>query len=154
MGETVKLGRYRNTSYFVRCDINGFERQYTWSGAKGNRIDIKDIPREVVDYLTMNSLCFDKGELVFVEEDDKVKEIKNGIADKESYDNNTHTKEQIEKILSGNFMKMKKELSDITVDSEKQFILGVAQEMQDDLAKGKIDFLAEWMGIDSSVLFD
>lgn len=155
MNEKVKLGRYRNTSYFVRCEIGGSERQYTWAGAKGNRIDIKEIPKEVVDYLTMNSICFDKGELVFVEDNDSTKEIKDGIADKESYEKNTHTREDIEKMLKGNFMKMKSSLNDITVDSEKQFVLEVAQDMQDDLTKGKIDVLTEWMGVeDSSMIFD
>ncbi|MBD1379210.1 hypothetical protein [Metabacillus arenae] len=150
----IKLARYRNTSYFARCFLSGGEKQYTWTGAKGNRIDIKEVPQEVFDYLSMNSQCFDNGELVIVEDTEESKQAKEHIADIESYENNTHTKEEIEKILKGNFPKMKKELNDITVDSEKQFVLSVAQEMQDELAKGKIDFLAEWLGIDSAILFD
>jgi hypothetical protein len=150
----IKLARYRNTNYFVRCPLAGGEKQYTWTGTKGKKVDIKEIPQDVFDYLTMNSLCFDNGELVIVEDSEESKQAKEHIGDKESYTKNTHTKEEVEKILTGNFPKMKKALNDITVDSEKQFVLSVAQEMSNDLAKGKIDFLAEWMNVDADILFD
>lgn len=150
----IKLARYRNTNYFVRCPLSGGEKQYTWTGAKGTKVDIKEVPEDVFDYLTMNSRCFDNGELVIVQDSEGSKEALENIADIESYENNTHSKDEIEKILKGNFPKMKKSLSEITVDSEKQFVLSVAQEMADELAKGKIDFLAEWMNVDADILFD
>lgn len=154
MSEKVKLARYRNTSYFVRYDADGSNRQFTWNGSKNGKAEIKEVPREVVEWLSMNSICFDKGELVIIEEDEKAKEIKDGIVEIETYENNTHTQEEIEKILNGNINKMKAELKKITVDSEKQFVIEVASSFKDDLTKGKLDFLAEWMGIDSSILFE
>lgn len=155
MSEKVKLARYRNTSYFVRYDADGSSRQYSWNGSKNGKPDIKEVPREVVDWLSMNSICFDKGELVILEDNETAKEIKDGIVEIETYENNTHTQEEIEKILTGNINKMKSELNKITVDSEKQFVIEVASSLKNELTKGKLDFLAEWMGIvDSSILFD
>lgn len=155
MSEKVKLARYRNTSYFVRYDADGSSRQYSWNGSKNGKPDIKEVPREVVDWLSMNSICFDKGELVILEDNETTKEIKDGIVEIETYENNTHTQEEIEKILTGNINKMKSELNKITVDSEKQFVIEVASSLKNELTKGKLDFLAGWMGIvDSSILFD
>jgi len=154
MSGNVKLARYRNTSYFVKYTGNGQERQYTWSGNKNGRPDIKEVPREVVDWLTMNTLCFDKGQLVIVEDEAVVKEIKDTISEVETYENNTHTHEDIVKLLQGNINKLKSELKKITVDSEKQFVIDVANTLKDDLTKGKLDALADFMGVDSSILFD
>jgi hypothetical protein len=154
MNEKVKLARYRNTSYFVRFDADGSNRQYTWNGSKNGKAEIKEVPREVVEWLQMNSICFDKGELVIIEENETTNEIKDGIVEIETYQNNTHTQEEIEKLLNGNINKMKAELKKITVDSEKHFVIEVASALKDELTKGKLDFLAEWMGIDSSLLFE
>ncbi|MEM5009251.1 hypothetical protein WKH57_00890 [Niallia taxi] len=153
MSEKIKLARYRNTSYFVRYDADGASRQYTWNGSKNGKPEIKEVPREVADWLAMSSICFDKGELVIIDDNDTTTEIKDGISELEAYENNTHTQEEIEKILTGNINKMKAELKKITVDSEKQFVIEVASSFKDDLTKGKLDFLAEWMGVDSSILF-
>ena len=150
----VKLARHRNSGYFVRAFVSSGEKQYNWVGTKGNKTDIKEVPKEVYEYLTMNSRCLDQGELVLVDDNEDIEELKNSIVDRDSYDKNTHTKAEVEKILKGNFPKMKKTLNDITVDSERQFIINVAKEMSGELAKGKIDFLSEWMGIDSDILFD
>lgn len=154
MNETVKLARYRNTSYFVKYTGNGQDRQYTWSGSKNGRPDVKAIPREVVDWLTMNTSCFDKGQLVILEDEVVVKEIKDTIAEVEVYENNTHTTEEIEKLLNGNINKLKAELKKITVDSEKHFVIDVASNLKDDLTKGKLDALADWMGVSADILFD
>lgn len=154
MNETVKLARYRNTSYFVKYTGNGQERQYTWSGSKNGRPDIITVPRDVVDWLTMNTLCFDKGQLVILEDEEVVKEIKDTITEVDAYENNTHTKDEIEKLLGGNINKLKAELKKITVDSEKQFVIDTASDMKDDLTKGKLDALAEWMGVSADILFE
>jgi hypothetical protein len=154
MSEKVKLARYRNTSYFVGS-IDGSNVQYTWNGSRNGKAEIKEVPRDVVNWLTMNSICFDKGELVILEDDKQaVEEIKDSIVEREAYDNNTHTQEEIKKLLEGNINKMKAELKKITVDSEKQFVIEVANELKDELTKGKLDFLAGFMGVDSSILFD
>ncbi|MFS0657363.1 hypothetical protein AB1L07_01895 [Niallia alba] len=154
MTDKVKLGRYRNTSYFVRYDGDGSNRQYTWNGSKNGKPDVKEVPREVVEWLTMSTICFDKGELVIMDQNETTTELKDGIAEIETYENNTHSHEEIKKLLEGNINKMKASLNKITVDSEKQFVLEVAATLKDDLTKGKIDFLANWMGVDSSILFD
>lgn len=154
MSEKVKLARYRNTSYFVKYDADGSNRQYTWNGSVNGRAEIKEVPREVVEWLQMSTICFDRGELVIVEDNEVTKEIKDGIVEVETYQNNTHTQEEIEKLLNGNINKLKAELKKITVDSEKQFVIEVASSLKDDLTKGKLDALAEWMKIDSSILFD
>ena len=154
MNETVKLARYRNTSYFVKYTGNGQERQYTWSGSKNGRPDIITVPRDVVDWLTMNTLCFDKGQLVILEDEVVVKEIKDTITEVDAYENNTHTKDEIEKLLGGNINKLKAELKKITVDSEKQFVIDTASDIKDDLTKGKLDALAEWMGVSADILFE
>lgn len=156
MSEKVKLSRYRNTDYFVKYDGNGNERKFTWKGSVNGRIDTKEVPREVADWLSMNTICFDKGELVIEDKDDKesVKEIKDGIIEKEAYDNNTHTQDEIVKILQGNTNKMKAELEKITVDSEKLFVIEVASGIKDDLTNAKTEFLAKWMDVDTSSLFD
>ena len=150
----IKLARYRNTSYFVRYDADGSNRQYTWNGSKDGRAEIKEIPVEVVEWLQMNSICFDKGELVIIEDNEKTQELKDGIVEIETYTNNTHTKEEIEKLLSGNVNKLKAELKKITVDSEKQFVIDIASTIKDDLTKGKLDALANWIGVSADILFD
>ena len=48
---------------------------------------------------------------------------------------------------------MKKSLDEITIDSEKQFVIDVAQEMSDDLTKGKVKSLGEWMGVEKRYSF-
>jgi hypothetical protein len=50
-------------------------------------------------------------------------------------------------------MKMKGTLNSITSDAEKKFVIDVAQGIASGLAKGKIDFLSEWMSIPSDILF-
>lgn len=157
MIEKVKLARYRNTSYFVKYDADGTTRQYTWNGSRNGRVDIKDVPRDVVDWLSMNSACFNNGELVIVKDEkneEVTEEIKEGIIEREVYENNTHTPEEIKKLLEGNINKMKAELKKITIDSEKHFVIEVANEIKEDLTNGKTSFLSEWMGVDSSILFD
>ncbi|KIL12233.1 hypothetical protein B4127_1564 [Bacillus pumilus] len=156
MTEKVKLARYRNTSYFVGYTGDGANKQYTWTGSKNGKVDVKEVPRELVDWLTMSSVCFDKGELVLIEENEESKEITDSINDVETYVNNTHTKEEIEAMIkSSTAAQLKKQLTEITVEAEKQFVIDVASEFSDDIAKGKLTVLADWMGVeDSSILFD
>lgn len=156
MAEKVKLARYRNTAYFVGYTGDGAPKQYTWAGSKNGKVDIKEVPRELVDWLTMSSVCFDRGELVVVEDNDSVQEIKDSIVDVETYENNTHTREEIEKMIkSGNIAQFKKKLAEITVGAEKQFVVDVASEFSEEIPSGKLKAMAEWMGVeDSSILFD
>lgn len=153
MSEVI-LARHRNTEYTVRCEINGNEKKYTWKGSKGNKVDRKKVPQEVVDWLNMSTVCFNKGNLVIEGDDDNSNQLKDEIADRNSYDNNTHSREDVEKILKGNYKAMEKELKNITVDDEKRFVLDIALEMQDELTGGKQTQIAEWAGLDKDILFD
>lgn len=141
----IKVARYRNFPYTVNFVNNGGMKTYQWAGSKGDKTDIKEIPIEVVDWLLMSTVCFRDGELVLVEDSDQAKEVISNIDEKELYENNTHTREQIVKILEGNFNKMKVELNKITVLSEKQYVLEVAKEIKLDAAS-KRKFIAEWIG--------
>ncbi len=149
----VILARYRNSDYVVRCEIDGNTKRYEWKGSKGNKATRKKVPQAVVDWINLNSECFNKGALVIEGNDETAKELKEEIADKESYENNTHSYDEIVKILKGNTNTMKKKLEAITQDDEKRYVVDIAKEMKDDLTGGKQKFLAEWYGRDVDVLF-
>jgi len=160
MSDKVKVARYRNTSYVVNYTAGGSLRAYTWNGSRGKKVDTKEIPREVVEWLAMNSRAFDEGELVIIKdkekEDEAADDVEDGILDKESYENNSHTAEEIETMLkTGNAGTLKNKLKDITVEEEKHFVISVAEKM--DLPNSKLKYLAEWMGVpnnDPSLLFE
>lgn len=149
----IKVARYRNTPYIVNFTSNGGMKTYQWVGSKNNKIDVKSVPEELVDYLLMNSVCFKDGELVIIEEDEKSKEIIDNIDDKEEYKNNTNSREEIEKLLTGNFNKMKSRLDKITNIQEKNFIVDVAKEINID-SSAKQKWLAEWIGAPVDIVFD
>lgn len=149
----VKIARLRNFPYTVNFTVNGGLKTYQWAGSKGDKQDIKEIPNEVVDWLIMTSRCFKDGELKIIEDTKESVEIVSNIDDIESYRNNCHTREEIIKILNGNFNKMKSELEKITVQSEKQYILDVAREIKLDVAS-KQKFVADWIGAPADILFD
>lgn len=148
----IKVSRYRNGEYTVNYDMNGRIITYRWAGSKPNKIDTKDIPDYVVDWLMMNTTALVSGSLV-IEESPETKDIIENIDNGEDYKDNIHTREELEKILTGNFNKMKSELEKITNKSEKQFVVELAQELKID-SHSKRKFLAEWMGIDLAMLFD
>lgn len=152
MSEII-LARYRNTKYTVRCEVNGNVKRYEWAGSKGKKIDRKKVPKDVADWLTMNTVCFDKGALVIEGDQELTKDLKADIVDKESYDKNTHTQEDVEKILRGNYKKLEKELNEITVQDEKKFVVDVAKDIKDDLTGGKQKLIAEWYGQEVDILF-
>lgn len=150
----ITLARYRNSDYIVRCEIDGVEKRYTWKGSRGNVVDRKTVPTDVVEWLNLNTECFNKGALVVEGKDKDVEALKEDFEDVDNYDNNTHTYEEIKKILTGHHMTMQKKLKDITVEDEKRFVVDVAKEIQDDLAGGKQKFIAEWYGSETDILFD
>jgi hypothetical protein len=155
MEKMIKVARYRNTPYIFNFNTNGGTKRYEWAGSKNGKYDIKQLSEEAVDWLLMNSTCFKRGELVILEDSEEAKEIINNLGgDLENYSNNTHTREEVLQILQGHHKTMEKKLSEITVDSEKQFVIDVAREISADLASGKLKFLAEWMGTTQDILFD
>lgn len=150
---TVKIARLRNFPYTVNYTVNGGLKTYQWAGSRGDKQDTKEIPAEVVDWLIMTSRCFKDGELKIIEDSAEAKDFVSNIDDIDSYNNNTHTRDEIIKILQGNFNKMKATLEKITVHSEKQYVLDVAKEIKLDAAS-KQKFIAEWIGAPVDVLFD
>lgn len=152
MSNEIKVARYRSNPYKVNYVDEGMRKTYSWSGSKGNRIDIKSLPENVVDYLVMNSSCFNKGELVIIKDSEKAEETLENIDDIEQYENNTHTRAEIEAILKGTVAKMKKELAKIDNKNEMKFVVDVAKDMKLDSAS-KQKFLAEWTGMDKELIF-
>lgn len=150
--EEIILARYRAGEFGVNYNNGGKLESFKWSGAKGKQIDKKPIPKYIVDWLLMDTTTISDGHLVIVSDDKESKQIKENIGEDADLDNNTHTHEEIESILTGNFPKMKSALNKITKQAEKDFVIEVAQEIKID-SVGKRNFLAEWVGIDAEILF-
>jgi len=70
----IKVSRYRNGEYTVNYDMNGRITTYKWAGSKPNKVDTKDIPDYVVDWLMMNTTTLSSGSLV-IEESPDTKDI-------------------------------------------------------------------------------
>lgn len=140
---SIKLARYKNTPYIVNFE----KKKYTWAGCKGKSVSIKEVSEELVDFLTMQTKTFEKGELVILEteKNEEAKEYVDNMLEKEQYEANTLSKEEITTLLTGNYKKMEKELNKITSKTTKDFVLAVAQEIGLDSAT-KQSFIKEWLG--------
>ena len=147
----INVSRYRDSEYTINYDMNGRLLTYRWAGSQGNKIDTKPVPDHVVDWLVMSTSAISNGSLV-IEKDELSKEIIENIGYEDEIKNVVHTREEVEKILGGAINKMKSELKKITNQTEKDFVINVAQDMKID-SVGKRDFLAEWMGLDVNMLF-
>lgn len=142
----IKIARYRNIPYTVNYKTENGIRPYLWSGSKSNFIDKKDIPEEVVNWLLSSTSCFSEGELVIVDETEETTEMLEMIDDIDAYKNNTHTKDEIVSILEGTAANMKTELSGITIQGEKKFIVEIAKELKID-SSAKLKWISEWSGV-------
>lgn len=148
----IKVERLRNIPYVFNYRTETGIKRYEWSGSKNGKTDIKLLPEDAVNYLLMNSTCFKEGELRIIEDSEEAKEIVENIDDKESYKANTHTREEIIKLLNGNINTMKKEFSQITNQQEKLFILEIAKEIKlDSLSKQKV--IADMLNTPVDILF-
>lgn len=152
---TIKVARDRVAGYTVNYDGSGTGnvKSYNWTGSKGNRIDIKAIPEEVIEWLNMNSVCFKEGELRIIEDTKEAKEVVSNIDNVDEYKTNAISKEEVIKILQGNINKMKSELKKITNKDTKQFVVEVAKEINLD-SNAKLTFLAEWIDVPKDILFE
>lgn len=151
--DKIKVYRYRTTPYIVNFPTPTGVQSYTFSGSKKEKKDFKMLPSEVVQWLQMSTSCFKKGQLVIEKETiSKDSEVYIDEEDLKEYEKNTHTREEVESILTGNFPKMKSLLKDITSDSEKRFFIDVAKEIKLD-SVGKRKALAEWIDLDVDLLF-
>ncbi|MGE7840755.1 hypothetical protein ACQKNX_08180 [Lysinibacillus sp. NPDC093712] len=150
MSNLIKLERVRQGDFLVNYDNGLTKKSITFMGAKNGRTIPQAIPQEIYDWLMYSTTTFRDGELRIVDEQPNVEEIKAYIPDKEEYENNSHTREDVTKLLKGNINKMKSELKKVTSRSEKMFIKQIADELNTDgegLPKGKNDFIEEWIKI-------
>ena len=144
--EKVILARHKSTDYTVKYE----NKKYVWAGSRGNIISRKEIPYDVYEWLTMHTLTLRNGELVLDKANEKIEELKENIYEIEEYEVNSISKEEIKKILEGNFKKMESELKKITADSTKRFVLDVAREIGLE-SSAKQKFLKEWLGTELTI---
>ena len=149
MSETVKLTRKRPTDYVVNYN-NGIKNiPYKWVGSTSKKEFTLAVPREVFDYLNMNTNAIKSGALVVADtEPNKDEIVQNEIVEPEEYLANTHSRDEILAILKGNINKMKKELGQITARQEKVFVKQLADELnnsEDGFNSTKINFINEWI---------
>lgn len=153
MQDKIKVYRYRISPFVVNFPTPTGVQSYKFTGSKKNREEYKMLPLEVVQWLQLSTSTFYDGELVIETEGiEEIEELYIDEVDLVEYENNTHTRTEVEDILKGNFLQMKSELNKITSDSEKRFVIDIAKEMKID-SVGKRKFLAELIGIDVEFLF-
>lgn len=144
--EKVTLLRHRGTEYVVNYE----NKKYVWPPSKGNIISKKDVPMDVYEWLTSYTTAFRFGELVLDKTNENIDELKEHIYEIEDYEVNSISKDEIKKILEGNFKKMESELNKIKLDSTKRFVLDVAKEIKIESA-AKQRFIKEWLGTELTI---
>ena len=144
--EKVTLLRHRGTEYVVNYE----NKKYVWPPSKGNIISKRDVPMDVYEWLTSYTTAFRFGELVLDKTNENIDELKEHIYEIEDYEANSISKDEIKKILEGNFKKMESELNKIKLDSTKRFVLDVAKEIKIESA-AKQRFIKEWLGTEFTI---
>jgi len=141
-----KVARNRSFEFTVNCPITKKETKFL--GSRNGFTDVKDIPEETFNWLMASTTTFKDGELALVEEDGLV-ELKKATYEEEfeSIKANTHTRDEIVKILNGNTNAMKKQLESITIPEEKRFVVEIAKDIKLD-SVAKVDFIKAWSGVD------
>ena len=139
--EKVTLLRHRATEYVVNYE----NKKYLWAGCRGNIVSKRDVPLEVYEWLTSYTTALRDGELVLDEKNENLEELKEHIYEIEEYEVNSISKEEVKKILEGNFKKMESELKRIEHPNTKKFVYGVAKEIKIESA-AKQKFIKEWLG--------
>lgn len=144
--EKVTLLRHRGTEYVVNYE----NKKYVWPPSRGNIISKRDVPMDVYEWLTSYTTAFRFGELVLDKTNENIDELKEHIYEIEDYEANSISKDEIKKILEGNFKKMESELNKIKLDSTKRFVLDVAKEIKIESA-AKQRFIKEWLGTELTI---
>lgn len=144
--EKVILARYKNTDFTVNYE----NKRYVWAGSKGNIISKKAVPLDVYEWLAMQTTTMSSGELVLDSSNENLEELKENIYEIEEYEVNSISKEDIAKLLNGNFKKMESELNKIEADSTKRFVLDVAREIGLE-SSAKQRFIKEWLGTELTI---
>lgn len=142
----VTLLRHRGTEYVVNYE----NKKYVWPPSRGNIVSKKDVPMDVYEWLTSYTTAFRFGELVLDKTNENIDELKEHIYEIEDYEANSISKDEIKKILEGNFKKMESELNKIKLDSTKRFVLDVAKEIKIESA-AKQRFIKEWLGTELTI---
>ena len=146
MSKMYKIARYRSFEFIVNCPHT--QKVYKFLGSRNGFTDIKELPEETYNWLMSSTTTFTDGELVLVEDEAK-EELKNATYEEEfeKIEANTHTRDEIVKILNGNTNSMKKQLEAITIPEEKRFVVEIAKDIKLD-SVAKIDFIKAWSGVD------
>lgn len=147
MTETVKLVRKRPSDYTVRYNNGIKDVIYKWVGCKtGAKPFALSIPREVFDHLNLSGSTISSGALVLADEQPNKEELLDEVQGLEEAIANSHTAEEIEKLLRGNINSMKKELKLITSRQEKLFVKQIKEAMAESegLNNTKIEFIDTW----------
>lgn len=136
MAKKVILERHRTGEFGIYLD----NKRISIPGARNGMPGTKEVDKEVYDYLNMQTYTFQMGELVVSSKSlGKNGELLEEMIDKESYEKNALTREEVEEKLNGNTNAMKKWISSIEEVSTKEFILEVAKDIKlDSTAKLKI----------------
>ena len=143
--EKIYLVRKRPADYYVNYK-NGIKNiPYKWNGfVEGRKPHVQAVPREVFDELNMSGNCIRNGELVVADEQPNKEAVMDEILDVQEVLDNSHSHDEIVAILSGNINKMKTALNKVTVNSEKSFIKGVAEDIKDELSGAKTSWIEQW----------
>lgn len=149
MSELVKVERKQGIAYVVNVPlISGGNKKWTWQAAKNGKSYVQSIPKDHYDWIVNNTISFELGELRLCDDQANKEELLEQISDVESYQNNSHTREEIINLLKkGQLTKIKKELGLITSSSEKKFVFDIFQEIKEDLVGSKINLVEEWYGV-------
>lgn len=161
----VTIIRKKGTPFKVNYPADDRVKTYAWNGTVGTRLDKKNIPFEVYDWLAQYTTTFSEGELVIDKtNDEEVLEVKEGIDNIQNIENAILTKHEIKEILTkGNHLSLKKKLDELVknqpyevTENQKRYIVGVASEIGID-SNSKRKILCEWAGINyenSDLVFD
>ena len=149
--ENVVLIRHKNIPYTVNYE----GKRYVWAGSVGTRISKKPVPLDVYDYLASFTTTFQNGDLVVDPTSEQAKELEDNILDKDAYEVNGISKEEVIELLKGNLKKMECELNKVTSDSTKRFVMSIAKEVKVTNST-KQKFLKDWVGNTLSIedIFD
>lgn len=144
--EKVILERHKPTDFIVNYE----NKRVVWRGSKGKMLDKKEVNRDLFDYLAMSTKAISDGALVISDKVINKSEILDELVDKEAYESNALTKDEVIKLLDSKFDKMAKEFEKITSQSTKQFILEVAKEMGLESSK-KQKYIKDMLGSELSI---
>lgn len=143
----VKIERWKNTDFILNyTDEYGKPYKVTWRGAKGGKPTLVEVDNFIYEYLAYFTKTFESGELRVSDLQENKEEVIDIIVDKEAYENNSKTRDEIIVLLKGNMKKLEKEMNTITDRSAKSFFYDVFTEIKEELVGSKIELVEKWIG--------